>query len=71
MLEEEHPVGAGRIEAYAIKISPLWPTTPQVWFVQVEMQFAVRGITSQCKMSHHIVGSLSPEIVTETRYLLL
>ena len=59
MLEVEPPVGVGCVEAYAIKIPPSWPSDPQVWFVQVEAQFAVRGIIAQCMMYHHIVGTLS------------
>ena len=71
MFEEEPPVGAGQVEAYAIRIFPFWPTDPQVWFVQVEAQFAERGITAQYTMYHHIVGSLFLEIATEIRDLLL
>ena len=59
MSDEELPVGAGHVEAYTIKIPPFWPTDPHIWFVQVEAQFAARGITSQHKMYHHIMGSLS------------
>ena len=71
MLEEEPPVGAGHVEAYATKTPPFWPTDPQVWFVQVEAQFAVRGITAHRRMYQHIVGSLSLEIAKEIRDLLL
>ena len=39
--------------------------------MQVEVQFAARGIIAQCMMYHHTVGSLSPEIATEIRHLLL
>ena len=42
---EERPVEAGRVEAYAMQIPPYWPANPQIWFMQVEAQFAVRGIT--------------------------
>ena len=68
---EGPPAEAGRVEAYAMKIPPFWPADPQIWFVQVEAQFAARGITAQRTMYHHVVGSLSPEIATEIRDLLL
>ena len=54
-----------------MKNLPYWPANQQIWFVQVEVQFAVRGITAQRMMYHHIVGSLSPEIAMEIRDLLL
>ena len=71
MSDEELSVGVGHVEAYTIKIPPFWPTDQQVRFVQVEAQFAARGITSQRMMYHHIIGSLSPKIATEIGDLLL
>ena len=68
---EQRPAEAGRVEAYATKIPPYWPADLQIWFVQVKVQFVARGITAQRTMYHHIVGSLSPEIVMEIRDLLL
>ena len=67
----EHEEEPGRVEAYSIKIPPFWPSDPQVWFIQVEAQFAARGIMAQQTKYHHIVASLSPEIATEIRDLLL
>ena len=61
----------GRVEEYAMKIPPYWTSDPKIWFVQVKAQFAVRGITAQRTMYHHVVGSLSPEIAMEISNLLL
>ena len=62
---------ASRVESYSMKIPPYWPADPQVWFAQVEAQFAARGITAQRTMYHHIVGSLSTDVAMEIRDLLL
>ena len=70
-MPREDEVEPGRVEAYSIKIPPFWPSDPQVWFIQVEAQFAARGITAQQTKYHHIVASLSPEIAMEIRDLLL
>ena len=65
------PAEARRVESYSIKIPPYWPADPQIWFAQVKSRFAVRGITVQCTMYHHIVGSLSTDVAMEIRDLLL
>ena len=67
----EHEAEPGRVEAQSIKIPPFWPSDPQMWFIQVEVQLVATGITAQQTKYHHIVASLSQEIATEIRDLLL
>ena len=55
MPHEEHPrdmplvkcpTEVDQVEACAMKVPPYWPANPQIWFVQVQAQFAVTGITA-------------------------
>jgi len=62
-MTEDETTGVGTVAA--VKLPPFWPAT------QVEAQFTTRGITAQKKRFEYIVASLSLELVTEVRDLIL
>lgn len=59
------------VSAVDVKLPPFWTADPELWFLQVESQFAARRITADQPKYHHVVSSLPPATASEIRDLLL
>lgn len=59
------------ISAVAIKLPPFWISKPELWFVQIEAQFATRNITSDITKYNYAVAALDSEAASEVEALLL
>ena len=55
------------VNAVSIKIPPFWTQDPELWFLQVDAQFAAKNITRPTTKYQHVVGAISPEVAVLVR----
>lgn len=55
----------------AVRTPPFWPEEPELWFAQVEGQFANAGITQDSTKFNHVIGELDRHYATEVRDIML
>ena len=60
-----------RLAAVSVKLPPFWSSDSQLWFAQVQAQFAICRIMSQKTMFDYVIASLAPEFAVEIRDLIL
>lgn len=46
------------VSAVSLKLPPFWPEDAELWFIQAESQFAIRGISQDDTRFHYVVGAL-------------
>lgn len=54
-----------------VRIPPFWPEEPEIWFAQIEGQFAISGITSDATKFHHVVSQLENKYSREVKDLII
>ena len=59
------------VATVSVKLPPFWPSDPEVWFAQVKAHFTSRCITAQHTRFGYVIASLTPEVATEVRDLIL
>lgn len=55
----------------AIRVPPFWPEEPEIWFAQIEGQFANSGITSDTSKFNCIIGHLDNQYTKEVKDVVI
>ena len=58
------------VSAVSVKVPPFWPHDVELWFLNLEGQFALAKITAQITKFHYVVGNLPPEYSRNVRQFL-
>lgn len=53
------------IERLAVKAPPFWKAEPKLWFIQLESQFELTGITADTTKYNHVVSAIDTSILTQ------
>lgn len=64
---------SGQPEIYkvGIRVPPFWPEEPEIWFAQVEGQFAVAGITSDATKFNYVISQLDNRFSKEVKDIII
>lgn len=66
-METNHPT---QTYAVGIKQTPFWIRKPAMWFLQLEAQFALAGITQDMTKYHHVLSSINEDIMEDLEDVL-
>jgi len=59
-----------RISKIAVRIPPFWPEEPELWFMQLEGQFALCGITDDEARYAHVLSKIEPKQAREIKDII-
>ncbi|CAK1603484.1 unnamed protein product [Parnassius mnemosyne] len=54
-----------------VRVPPFWPDEPEIWFAQVEGQFAISGITSDSTKFNYVIGQLDNQYSVEVKDIII
>jgi hypothetical protein len=55
----------------AVRVPPFWPEEPEIWFAQIEGQFAISGITSDATKFNYIISQLDNKYSREVKDIII
>lgn len=54
-----------------VRVPPFWAEEPEIWFAQVEGQFAIAGITSDLTKFNYVIGHLDNQHSREVKDIII
>jgi len=60
-----------RVSKIVIRVPPFWPEEPELWFLQLERQFALCGITDDEAKYAHVLSKIEPGQAREIKDMII
>ncbi|KAL0810116.1 hypothetical protein ABMA28_015326 [Loxostege sticticalis] len=64
-------IDRGDVFKVGARVPPFWPEEPEIWFAQVEGQFAISGITSDITKFNYVIGQLDNQYSREVKDIII
>lgn len=60
----------GRVNTIQLKLPPFWKADPDLWFLQIEAQFATAGVRADLSKYNHLVGQLDTNTLSKVKDII-
>lgn len=60
-----------QVNRVTIKPSPFWKAEPQLWFVQLEAQFQISGITADLTKYNYVISAIETNILAQVTDIII
>lgn len=61
--QQPQPTQPQQINRVAMKPPPFWKSEPKLWFIQLEAQFDIAGITSDSTKYNYVISAIDTELL--------
>ncbi|XP_023336000.1 uncharacterized protein LOC111707176 [Eurytemora carolleeae] len=67
---QAEPSSLDLLNSVSVKVPAFWPDSAEAWFVQVEAQFALKGVTASSTKFYYCVSSFNQETTNQVLDLI-
>ncbi|XP_037958891.1 uncharacterized protein LOC119688281 [Teleopsis dalmanni] len=64
-VQRENESREGNLNRVSVKVPPFWHERPEIWFAQIEAQFAVADITNDATKFNTVVAAIESSVVAD------
>lgn len=64
-------IDRGDVYKVSARVPPFWPEEPEIWFAQVEGQFAIAGITNDTTKFNYVISHLDNQYSREVKDVII